>query len=575
MLQTERLLARAYFGRFFESELMPAGLAQAQLVIWGIALLAAPGYLMSFVFAINYGTVSHARLVEAILVHRLLYVTFGMMGLGMVAVFMWEGVFPDRRDVRVLGTLPLGTRTHVIARLGALGVVAAMFCLGMNLPSGVVYGLTLWGNDLAADPIRAVAAHVIAISMGGLFLFFALIAAQAVLLNVFGRRTAHRLALLLQVVFVVVLLQAMLFIPMLGPLMRSVFVGKGQTLVAYLPPTWFLALYDVIAGVARPAPARYALAAIGATLGSAVVATALLAGSYRRLVRIALETIDRSRETQAGLARRVSSALARLLTKDPVRRAIAGFTLRTLSRSRTHLILLATYLGFATAIALPSFVPLILRRGSGLDVPSIAVLSLPLVFNFFALVALRVLLALPTEIKANWIFRLYLADDHMVPAIDGVRVALLVAVVVPIATISGLVATGLWGPGTALQHALFTGAAGVLLVDVLMVGLRKIPFTCTYYPGRWRTRTFFPLYAMAFSTYAYSLAGLEVAILERPRPLAFTFLAITVIIGGLTYVQRRNLQAPPGFTYVEEDPDLVFQGFHLSEGLAAGRPPQR
>ena len=37
-----RLLARAFFSRLFESELMPDGLPQVQLVIWGMLLAATP-----------------------------------------------------------------------------------------------------------------------------------------------------------------------------------------------------------------------------------------------------------------------------------------------------------------------------------------------------------------------------------------------------------------------------------------------------------------------------------------------------------------------------------------------------
>ena len=37
-----RLLARAFFSRLFESDLMPDGLPQVQLVIWGMLLAATP-----------------------------------------------------------------------------------------------------------------------------------------------------------------------------------------------------------------------------------------------------------------------------------------------------------------------------------------------------------------------------------------------------------------------------------------------------------------------------------------------------------------------------------------------------
>ena len=44
---------------------------------------------------------SRANLFDAILRDQVLYVTYSMMALGFVAMLMWEGVFPDRRDARI------------------------------------------------------------------------------------------------------------------------------------------------------------------------------------------------------------------------------------------------------------------------------------------------------------------------------------------------------------------------------------------------------------------------------------------------------------------------------------------
>lgn len=576
LFRAELLLARTFFGRCFESDLMPPGLPQVRIVIWGIALLAAPGYLVSFLFGIHYDRLwrfNRASLADAILADQLLFVTFSMMALGLVALIIWEGVFPDRRDVRILGTLPLSTRTHVVGRIGALTAVAALFCAGVNMPSAIVYGPIVWGNDAATGLLRAVAAHLIATGMGGLFMFFLLIAAQGVLLNVFGRRTAQTLALVLQAAFVVVVLQAPFFVPRLGSLVRAAFQGEDQTMVAYLPPAWFLALYDVVAGTPRAVPMAYTLAAVGGTVATAVMATALVAGSYRRLVRMALETGDSSAHTRMRFPRRVSSAMARLAAKHPVECAVAGFTLRTIARSRTHLILLATYIGVAAAVVLSTLSPLIARRGmTALDGPGVELLSVSLVFNFFALCGMRVLLAIPIDIKANWTFRLHAPDDRMLAAIGGVRTALLLAFVAPIALVAGVVGVTLWGMQTGALHGLFTGAFGMLLVDVLLIGLRKIPFACTYYPGRSRAPTLWPLYGIAFSMYVYSLARLEAAVLSRPLLLGAVFVLVAALVAGLAHVRRRDLQTPPGFVYEEEDPDGTFGGFGLSEGLAAESP---
>jgi hypothetical protein len=44
---------------------------------------------------------------------------------------------------------------------------------------------------------------------------------------------------------------------------------------------------------------------------------------------------------------------------------------------------------------------------------------------------------------------------------------------------------------------------------------------------------------------------------------------IIIAIAGLAQLRRRNLQAPPGLVYEEEEPGRIFEGFKLSEGQAA------
>ena len=49
-----RLLARAFFTRLFESDLMPDGLPQVQLVIWGMLLAATPNTFYAIFAFLKY-----------------------------------------------------------------------------------------------------------------------------------------------------------------------------------------------------------------------------------------------------------------------------------------------------------------------------------------------------------------------------------------------------------------------------------------------------------------------------------------------------------------------------------------
>ncbi len=64
----------------------------------------------------------------------------------------------------------------------------------------------------------------------------------------------------------------------------------------------------------------------------------------------------------------------------------------------------------------------------GLDVLSAALLSVPLVLSFFTLVGLRILFTIPSELPANWVFRMTEQKDT-VRYLRGVRHVMRLAVV--------------------------------------------------------------------------------------------------------------------------------------------------
>jgi hypothetical protein len=226
----------------------------------------------------------------------------------------------------------------------------------------------------------------------------------------------------------------------------------------------------------------------------------------------------------------------------------------------------------AAALVVATLIPAVVQGTmSAREFPSVVLLSVPLVLYFFILTGMRALFGIPTEIKANWVFRLAAPDDRMPAVITGVRLALLLAVVAPIAIGAGLLGTALWGPRSGAIHFGLTAAFGMLLLDVLLVGLRKIPFACTYYPGRSRAPTLWPFYVVALVIYTYGLAAIERAAMTSRFALAVVVGATVGVSAGLACIRQLNQQWASGLIYEEEEPGRTFEGFKLSEGLAAER----
>jgi len=90
-----RLLARAFFTRLFESDLMPDGLPQVQLVIWGMLLAATPNTAYAIFALLKYNRLQFVMpLGSEFDVDRLILITLSMISIGVVGLVIWEGIFP-------------------------------------------------------------------------------------------------------------------------------------------------------------------------------------------------------------------------------------------------------------------------------------------------------------------------------------------------------------------------------------------------------------------------------------------------------------------------------------------------
>ena len=174
-----RLLARTFFGRFFESDLLPPDVPQAQFVVWSLAFLAMPGLLLPIkLIGSLLQTQGPEALARALLLHRLIFIALSMTVAGVVALIVWDGVFPDRRDARILTPLPVSGRVLIGARLLALAALCGIFIVGVNAVPTLTYGLAAGAFGGATNPLRGLVAHFVSTTMAAVFVFTALLALQ-------------------------------------------------------------------------------------------------------------------------------------------------------------------------------------------------------------------------------------------------------------------------------------------------------------------------------------------------------------------------------------------------------------
>lgn len=527
------LLVRTFFSRLFESELMPPGLPQVRLLIWSAALIFGPSLYLPVKVAGNYHFLAalHPQLLQpAIWADKTQLLLLAMVPAGLISLVIWDGVFPDRRDAHILSVLPVTNRLIVVARLAALGLVLALISGLVSLPIGLVYATVV--GEYQAGFVRVFAAHIVSTGLATAFVFCSVLAVQSVLVTVGRGRWTHRLIVWGQFAAVILLLQMVIFQPVMLASLRGVLGtniaerdGAGGLLM-WAPPLWFLGVYEVISGSSRDIFRSLALRGLIMTGAAATVAVALYVAGYRRLVRRALETQDVPLSAAPGALRRLAARIARpLAARRAVAYAVFGFAVSSFARSQRHRLLYGIYIGIGCAIAVAGLLHA-MRRGwsTGLS-PSAAFLSIPLVLTFLAAVGARVLFAIPLEPGANWVFRLT-ERPKVRSHIAGARLALLFIAAAPPLALLLPVYAGLWGVRLAAAHGAFVLALTWLLVELLMWRFGRVPFTSQYVPGKANVRLFWPLYLTLFTTYAYTMAELEVWLLRSPKLFGLTIAAI-------------------------------------------------
>jgi hypothetical protein len=547
-------LLRHFLLRFFDSDLISASAEKRTPIIWGFAL--GWPFLLMFGQAlfIKYRDLSRLPYPgpyrDAVRGDELWLVTLMMSVVGLLTALKWQSLFPQQRDYYALGSLPLRSRQIFAGKLAALGVVTTGLVLTLaSLPSVLFPAVS--GGRWTIQPLLAtrVAAHAAASVAGCYFFFFALVALQGVLLNVLRPRAFARLSGTVQgaaaaAMLILIVLSFSIGPPVVRWIEQS---AAGQ----WLPPAWFLGLYQARLGDSDPLMG--ALARRGELALVLAVGVALLSylASYRRHRNVALEG--------AGAARdgRWSGILLDLFIPSPRQQAIMVFLWKTLTRSGHHRMMGIAYAGLGAAAVATSFF------GINEIFHSAKALAAYFVFGhvillLFLLIGFRHLFSIPAELRANWAFQITEGEgrDEWLDAVDRfvlmVGGAVMLAIPFPIeAKLIGWRAVG--------EAALFV-VIGLVGYEWLFSEWHKLPFTCSRLPGKtplWISFlyvlglvTFIPIFNALMVVTLFSAAGFTVV------------LAIALFVWRRIHAARREAWAELRLIY-DEAPDPAVHGLNL------------
>jgi hypothetical protein len=137
-----------------------------------------------------------------------------------------------------------------------------------------------------------------------------------------------------------------------------------------------------------------------------------------------------------------------------------------------------------------------------------------------------------------------------------VKKAIFFYILVPLFGLLSVIYIRLWGWEKAGYHALFGLLVSTCLLQVLFLRYPKIPFACTFVPGKARVHTRWIFYVAGFVFYTSALSRYEKEIFWSPAEFRNFLLFLAVLIAVFEATAHLRLYRNMTMIY-EEEPESV------------------
>ncbi|HEV3332531.1 MAG TPA: serine hydrolase domain-containing protein [Bryobacteraceae bacterium] len=333
------------------------------------------------------------------------------------------------------------------------------------------------GSDRLWNRLRSFAAYWVAMFAAGAFIFCSVLSVQG-LAQLLPRQQYLRVSSVLQMAFFCLLLTVYFLQP---PFTSLETLAANQRWLPWIPSAWFFALFLQLNG---PMPEQFAFLVHRAWMGLAIAGVGAAAAyliCYYRTLRLIVEQPDIA-PASSGV-----NWLPRF--GNSLETAVGQFSVRTLFRSRQHRVILAFYLGIGLAITIffmrtPEARQLsLITGGDSWRQVSVPLLASSIMMMGAWVVGIRMVFSMPLDLRANWVFRITPLGGGA-KCLTARRRALYALSVVPFWAGSVVLFVSLWPWRAAVGHLVVLGLVGVILAELCLHGTQKIPFTCSYLPGK-------------------------------------------------------------------------------------------
>jgi hypothetical protein len=316
---------------------------------------------------------------------------------------------------------------------------------------------------------------------------------------------------------------------------------------------WFVGLYETLLGNNDPmfqALAKWAVPAITLPLMAFFMISAI---GYRKYLR-KMREVRREKKLLNRMKQGLMAVFNTIFLKNPIQRAVFHFFGNTIKKSNLHRMRLASYMVVAVGIVLILLATRMTRSGN-FDNFDQVILSIPFVLSFFLVMGIRATSQIPIAIEANWIFRLRETLDKKHYLI-GFKKGIIFYTILPLFVVLFVFYAILWGWIIALFFCLYGFAVSSLLVEVVFIGHRKIPFTCSYLPGKGKMHIFWIVYLVSLISYASIMSFIAYKLLLNTSGFLYFYAIVFVLFVLIRFIQNSVFLQRANIMY-EEKPEPV------------------
>jgi hypothetical protein len=575
----DRLLIRHFLLRFLEHDLVSPNADRREVLSVAGGTLIAVSLFVAALIALQYQFnnflppgLTSLRAVD----ERFLFVSASMLVMALLAVALWDALALDARDTAVLGVLPVPRYAIIRAKFAAIALLAAGTALGWNLFPillrcvSLPIGLPIGFVGVAVLTI----AHAIVTLAAGAFGFLVVFALREGLAAVLGPARFHVVSSTVQAALVVVLTSVLLMLPGTYAGVAQTWIARGGLASYVLPPLWFVGLHETLAGsvidsLPRTRPAGFLVAAersatelyrglwptyrqlgrvaAGALAVVVILTIALCAWNARRLPT----PVVGRRRPRRWMSLGWRWAVARFLARSPLQQAGFWFTLQTMPRRVTHRVALASGLAVGLSLIVVTVRARVVATQTDIaSIPLVMLAAQPLLLAC-VLTAFRHAAQLPAELRASSTFSLAWSGERR-PYLSGVKRAGVVALVVPVLAALFVWHSAVLGVRVAVLHFGTGLVSAALMMEVLFVRYRRLPFVSGYVPSS-DLKSRGPAYVGALLLVCYALAWIERSTLATA---AYVLVLVSVIAALTACVAAFDRASVPSATALDLDEEI-------------------